>query len=107
MKLLFAAALLLASSATQMDAFAAELKVLSGNGAKAAVRELCSQFERATGNKISLRFEVNADLKSKIEAGESFDVAVLNPPPMPLKPPSKAMTRMMRMMVPSDTGSSP
>jgi len=80
MKLLFAAALLLASSATQMDAFAAELKVLSGNGAKAAVRELCSQFERATGNKISLRFEVNVDLKTKIEAGESFDVAVLNPP---------------------------
>jgi molybdate transport system substrate-binding protein len=78
MKALFAlvAALLLACPAAQ----AAELKVLSGNGAKAAVRELCAQFERATGNKIDLRFEVNADLKKKIEAGESFDVAVLNPP---------------------------
>jgi molybdate transport system substrate-binding protein len=70
------AALLLASTAAQ----SAELKVLSGNGQKAAVRELCSQFERATGNKIDLRFEVNADLKMKIEAGEIFDVAVLNPP---------------------------
>ena len=59
---------------------AAELRVLSGNGAKAAVRELCTQFERATGNTISLHFEVNADLKKKIEAGEAFDVAVLNPP---------------------------
>jgi molybdate transport system substrate-binding protein len=49
-------------------------------GAKAAVRELSSQFERATGNKIELRFEVNADLERKIEAGETFDVAVLNPP---------------------------
>jgi molybdate transport system substrate-binding protein len=58
----------------------AEIKVLSGNGAKAAVRELCSQFERSTGNKINLHFEVNADLKKKIEAGETFDVAVLNPP---------------------------
>jgi molybdate transport system substrate-binding protein len=59
---------------------ATEIKVLSGNGAKAAVRELCSQFERATGNKVSLHFEVNADVQKKIEAGEAFDVAVLNPP---------------------------
>jgi molybdate transport system substrate-binding protein len=62
------------------SAHAVELKVLSGNGAKAAVRELCKQFERATGNTISLHFEVNADLKKKIESGEAFDVAVLNPP---------------------------
>jgi molybdate transport system substrate-binding protein len=61
-------------------AHAAELKVLSGNGAKAAVRELCAQFEQATGNKVTVHFEVNADLKKKIEAGEAFDVAVLNPP---------------------------
>jgi len=59
---------------------AAELRVLSGNGAKAAVQELCAQFERATGTTIKLHFEVNADLKKKIEAGEAFDVAVLNPP---------------------------
>ena len=78
MKLLFSALLtmLIATAAAQ----GAELKVLSGNGAKAAVRELCSQFEKSTGNKISLRFEVNADLKKKIEAGETLDVAVLNPP---------------------------
>jgi molybdate transport system substrate-binding protein len=59
---------------------AAEIKVLSGNGAKAAVRELFAQFERATVNKINLHFEVNADIQKKIEAGEAFDVAVLNPP---------------------------
>ena len=70
------AALLVAASTAQ----AAELRVLSGNGARAAVRELCTQFERATGNAIRLHFEVNADLKKKIEAGEAFDVAVLNPP---------------------------
>lgn len=72
----FAAMSLVAASTAQ----GAEIKVLSGNGAKAAVRELCAQFERETGNKINLHFEVNADLKKKIEAGESFDVAVLNPP---------------------------
>jgi len=72
----FAAGLLIASSAVK----AAEIKVLSGNGAKAAVQELCTQFERETGTKIDLHFEVNADLAKKIEAGEVFDVAVLNPP---------------------------
>src|SRR3974390_2655739 len=72
----FTAGLLFASSAVQ----ATEIKVLSGNGAKAAVQELCAQFERETGTKIDLHFEVNADLEKKIEAGEPFDVAVLNPP---------------------------
>ena len=70
------AALLLASPLAQ----SAELKVLSGNGAKAAVRELCTQFERATGHSIALRFEVNTELQRKLEAGEAFDVAVGNPP---------------------------
>lgn len=59
---------------------ASELKVLSGNGPRAAVRELCSQFERATGNKIDLHFDVNAGVIKKAEAGESFDVVVGNPP---------------------------
>src|SRR6478609_7045203 len=77
MKTLIAALALLLSA---LAANAAELKVLSGNGAKAAVRELCAQFEKATGNKVTVHFEVNADLKKKIEAGEAFDVAVLNPP---------------------------
>ena len=59
---------------------AAEIKVLSGNGARAAVGELGAQFERATGHKVTIRFEVNPAVKRKIEAGETFDVAVLNPP---------------------------
>ena len=70
------AVLLAAISSAQ----AGELKVLSGNGAKAAVRELCRQFAQASGNKFDVHFEVNADLRKKIERGEAFDVAVLNPP---------------------------
>ena len=76
LSLALASGLLVIASLAQ----AAEIRVLSGNGARAAVRELCTQFERATGNKISLHFEVNADIQKKIEAGEAFDVAVLNPP---------------------------
>jgi molybdate transport system substrate-binding protein len=74
------AAALLFANAAQSDVFAAELAVLSGNGSKAAVRELCTQFERATGHKIDLRFGVNPEVKKKIEAGERFDVVVGNPP---------------------------
>jgi molybdate transport system substrate-binding protein len=62
------------------DVRAAELKVLSGNGAKAAVTELCAQFERVSGHKVALYFEVNPGVKKRIESGEAFDVAVLNPP---------------------------
>jgi molybdate transport system substrate-binding protein len=59
---------------------AVELKVLSGNGAKAAVTELAAQFEHNTGHKVTLHFEVNPGVKKRIEDGEAFDVAVLNPP---------------------------
>src|SRR5712692_420766 len=66
--------------AVGIAAEAAEIKVLSGNGARAAVSELGAQFERASGHKVTIRFEVNPEVKRKIEAGESFDVAILNPP---------------------------
>jgi molybdate transport system substrate-binding protein len=59
---------------------AAEIRLLSGNGARAAVRELVAQFERASGHRVAIRFEVNAALKRRIEAGEAFDAVVLNPP---------------------------
>lgn len=59
---------------------AGEIKVLSGNGRRAAVSELAARFERASGHKVTIHFEVNAAIKRKIEAGEAFDVAVLNPP---------------------------
>src|SRR5712692_430237 len=66
--------------AVGFPAEAAEIKVLSGNGARAAVSELGARFERASGHKLAIRFEVNPAVKRKIEAGEAFDVAVLNPP---------------------------
>lgn len=66
--------------AAGFPAEAADIKVLSGNGARAAVRELGARFERASGHKLAIHFEVNPALKRKIEAGEPFDVAILNPP---------------------------
>ena len=57
----------------------AELKVLSGNGPRAAVRELCAQFERASGHAVDVQLDVNPEVVRRGQAGEAFDVAVGNP----------------------------
>jgi molybdate transport system substrate-binding protein len=75
-----AAVFFLAVASPDRVAGAAEIKVLSGTGSRAVVEELARQFEGASGHKLLIRFEGNADLKRKIEAGETFDVAILNPP---------------------------
>lgn len=59
---------------------AAELKILSGNGGRAAVSELGARFERETGTKLIIDFAVNPTVRKRVLAGEAFDVAVLNPP---------------------------
>jgi molybdate transport system substrate-binding protein len=59
---------------------AAPLKVLSGNGPRAAVRELCRRFGDAHGIAVDLAFDVNPEVIRRGEAGEPFDVAVGNPP---------------------------
>jgi molybdate transport system substrate-binding protein len=56
---------------------AAELRVLASNGIKSAVEALQPQFEKTTGNKLSVDFSTAATLKERIEKGEAFDVAIL------------------------------
>lgn len=73
---LAAVAALLLSCAAQ----AGELKILSGNGGKAAVAELSGRFERETGTKIILDVAVNPQIRKRVLDGEAFDVTVLNPP---------------------------
>ena len=73
-----ACALLLAAAPAVQ---AADLRVLSGNGARAAVIGLAAQFDRSTGNRTTVEFAVNPETQAKIESGKPpFDVAVLNPP---------------------------
>ena len=57
----------------------ARLKVLSGNGPRAAVRELCMQFAQATGTAVDVQLDVNPEVVRRGIAGEAFDVAVGNP----------------------------
>jgi molybdate transport system substrate-binding protein len=55
----------------------AEIKILCTGAVSAALNELAPQFERATGHKLVMKFNFAAILKRQIEAGETFDVAVL------------------------------
>lgn len=53
------------------------LTVLSSNATNALIHELHPQFEQASGYKLLVKFENSAALKSRIEKGEAFDVAVM------------------------------
>lgn len=56
------------------------LRVLSGNGPRAAVRQLCREFAQAEGVAVEPVFDANPDVIARAQAGEAFDVAVGNPP---------------------------
>jgi len=57
-----------------------ELKVLSGNGSRPAVIEICKLFEEQTGHQVKVEFAVNPHVKQRVDGGEYADVLVLNPP---------------------------
>jgi molybdate transport system substrate-binding protein len=61
-------------------ASAEEIRVLSSVGIKAVVDELAPQFEKATKHKVTATFDLASTLKTKIEGGAPFDVAILTPP---------------------------
>lgn len=59
---------------------AAEVQVFATIGVRAVMQELGPQFERASGHKLTMTFDVANALKRQIEAGEKFDVAILTVP---------------------------
>ena len=58
---------------------AAEIKVISSVGVRAALEELKPQFERATGHKLNITYGTAVPLKRQIDGGEAFDVVILTP----------------------------
>jgi molybdate transport system substrate-binding protein len=58
---------------------AAEITVLCSNGLKAVMEELAPRFEKVSGHKVVVVYGLAAGLKTRIEAGERFDLAVLTP----------------------------
>jgi molybdate transport system substrate-binding protein len=61
-------------------ASAEEIRVLSSVGIKAVVDDLVPQFEKATKHKVTTVFDLASALKTRMEGGEPFDVAILTPP---------------------------
>ncbi len=78
--MIFPRAVALLAALFALPAQAVELKVFSGNGSRAAVVELTQRFEKETGNKVTVDFAVNPTVQKRVEDGEQFDLAVLNPP---------------------------
>ena len=63
-------------------ATAADIKVFTTLNIRPALDELRPQFERATGNKLTLGYSLIADIKKRIVAGETADVVILSRPAM-------------------------
>ena len=72
--------------ATAAAAFAApaanaeEVVVLSSLGIKTVVEDLAPKFEDSTSNDVNATFDLASALKTSIEGGARFDVAILTPP---------------------------
>lgn len=58
---------------------AAELKLLTAGAFKSTVLALLPEYERTSGNKVSVENDTVGALMKRIEAGESFDVVVMTP----------------------------
>jgi molybdate transport system substrate-binding protein len=58
---------------------AEEIRVLSSVGIKAVVEELAPKFEKTSKHKVTTVFGLSGALKTQIEGGEPFDVAILTP----------------------------
>ncbi len=56
---------------------AAEIRVFSSNGVKTFLEEIAPKYEQATQNKLLFKFSTAAELKTQIEKGEAFDLAIL------------------------------
>jgi molybdate transport system substrate-binding protein len=59
---------------------AAEVKVLASTAVKTVLEEIRPQFEKATGNNLVFSFGPAAVLKTNIDQGAAFDVAILTLP---------------------------
>jgi molybdate transport system substrate-binding protein len=69
--------LLLIALARSGPAAAAQLTVLASSAVAAAMQGLAPQFEHDTGNTLTLHYDTTNALKTGIENGTAFDIAIL------------------------------
>jgi molybdate transport system substrate-binding protein len=58
---------------------AAELKVLSPRAMKPALSDLIPQFERSSGNRVTISYSSNSAFVTEIKDGKIADLAILSP----------------------------
>ncbi|TCU17466.1 molybdate ABC transporter substrate-binding protein [Rhizobium sullae] len=56
-----------------------EIRLFGAIAVRPAVLALISQFETATGFTVAVKWELNPTVKKQIEAGEPFDLVIINP----------------------------
>ncbi len=57
---------------------AAEVKVIGSPAMRVIMSELGPEFERATGHRLAIQYELGPQARRQIAAGESFDVAIVS-----------------------------
>jgi molybdate transport system substrate-binding protein len=72
--------LLLALVAAAPAAYAAEVKVMSTVALTPTLDELTPKYESSSGNKLTIIYSTIADLKKRIDAGETADLMILSRP---------------------------
>jgi molybdate transport system substrate-binding protein len=73
------AALIAGALALAASAHAAEVKVLTAGAFKQVVLALVPNYERQTGNHVTVDNGTTGQLKKRIDGGEAFDVLVITP----------------------------
>ena len=75
MRLVFISLILLSveTSRTQSNA----VRIMGSNGVKGVIDELRAQCEKAVGRPLAIDFNTSASVRQRIQAGESFDAAIL------------------------------
>ncbi|WHO72568.1 substrate-binding domain-containing protein [Rhizobium sp. BT03] len=57
-----------------------EVRLFGAIAVRPAILAVIPTFETATGLTVALKWEVNPTVKKQIEAGEAFDLVIINPP---------------------------
>jgi molybdate transport system substrate-binding protein len=58
---------------------AAEIRMLVSNAVKTSLEALAPEFEKAAEQKLVITFGASSELKTEIDRGAAFDVAILTP----------------------------
>jgi len=77
---LLCAAFILLAGGLIAPADAVELKVLSAGAIRAALQELIPEYEKATGNKVTVEYATAGVVEQKVATDDSIDVAILSKP---------------------------